>query len=125
VTEVESQGADQYVIPGPPGIAYEATWGRKRVNSATFIARVFERELSGGMELWHCDHKHPSKATAADCARVMAHEVATRAMAEYRKVLAAMDTLSLTAALRELLPDVESVTVTNDDGTDARTYDLR
>jgi hypothetical protein len=122
---MESQGADQYVIPGPPGIVYEATWGRKRVNSATFISRVFEREEGGGMELWHCDHKHPSRAIAADCARAMAHEIAQRAVSAHQETLAAMGSLNLREALRDLLPGVESVTFANSDGTDVRTYDLR
>lgn len=122
---MESQGADQYAIPGPPGIVYEATWGRKRVNSATFISRVFEREEGGGMELWHCDHQHPSRATAADCARVEAHLIAQKAVLEYTENRIAMDPESLRRALGELLPGVSSVTFTDADGAHTRTYGLR
>jgi hypothetical protein len=55
-------------IAARPGIRYEACWGRKTFKAATFIARVYEWVDGGGMELWHCNHKHPDKAAAQDCA---------------------------------------------------------
>jgi hypothetical protein len=56
-------------IAGLPGTRYEACWGRKTLKAATFIGRVYEWVDGGGVELWHCGHRHPSKAAAQDCAR--------------------------------------------------------
>jgi hypothetical protein len=70
-------------VQGPPGIAYEAAWGRKSVRSPTFIGRVYERVSGGGVELWHCDHKHPGRAEAEACALAEAREIAARELAAY------------------------------------------
>jgi hypothetical protein len=72
------------VIPGPPGIRYEATPGRKTPRSTTFIGRVYERVDGGGMQLWACDHKHPDQVQARDCAVAEANAIAARALADYR-----------------------------------------
>lgn len=68
------------IIDGPDGTRYEAHWGRKRVNSVTFIGRVHLLEPGGGLDLWRCDHKHPMKAEAEACAQV---EAAKRAAAAF------------------------------------------
>jgi hypothetical protein len=75
---------DEVLVPGPPGIRYEATWGRKTVKSKTFIGRVYERVEGGGMQLWACDHKHLSQAEALDCAVAQAKVIAAQALADYR-----------------------------------------
>ena len=56
------------VIGADKNTRFEPTWGRKRSNSRTFISRVYMHEPGGGMEVWHCDHKHPTKDAATDCA---------------------------------------------------------
>lgn len=63
-------------IQGPPGIRYEATWGRKRSKAATFIGRVYEQVDGGGMQLWACDHKHATRAEAHACAETEATAMA-------------------------------------------------
>jgi hypothetical protein len=68
-------------ITGLPGIRYEACWGRKTLKAATFIGRVYEWVEGGGMELWHCDHKHPDKTAAQECARQWAEDYAARQQA--------------------------------------------
>lgn len=82
-------------IMGLPGIRYEACWGRKTLKATTFIGRAYEWAAGGGMELWHCDHKHPSKATAQDCARQWAEAHAARQQAT------APDAAAERAAMRE------------------------
>jgi len=74
----------EVIIPGPPGIRYEATPGRKTARSTTFIGRVYERADGGGMQLWACDHKHPDQVQARDCAVAEANAIATWALADYR-----------------------------------------
>jgi hypothetical protein len=69
------------IIAGLPGIRYEACWGRATLKAATFIGRVYEWVEGGGVELWHCDHKHPGKATAQECARDWAGQHAARQQA--------------------------------------------
>ncbi len=83
------------MIAGLPGIRYEACWGRKTLKAATFIGRVYERVEGGGMELWHCDHQHPSKAAAQDCALDWAQQYAARQQAT------AADPAADLAAMRE------------------------
>jgi hypothetical protein len=83
-------------IAGQPGIRYEACWGRKTLKAATFIGRAWEWVEGGGMELWHCDHKHPSKATAQECARQWAEEYAAA-----RQQATAPDPAADLAAMRE------------------------
>ena len=77
------------------------------------------------MELWHCEHKHPSKSDAAACARVRAREISAEAIRKHQEVLEAMEPLNLRAALRELLPEVDSVTLMGEHGEDPREYRLR
>jgi hypothetical protein len=82
-------------IAGLPGIRYEACWGRKTLKATTFIGRAYEWVEGGGMELWHCDHKHPDKAAAQNCARQWAEEYAARQQAT------APDPAADLAAMRE------------------------
>src|SRR5260370_40887697 len=74
----------EVIIPGPPGIRYEATPGRKTASSTTFIGRVYERADGGGMQLWACDHKHPDQVQARDCAVAEANAISAQALADYR-----------------------------------------
>ncbi len=73
-------------IPGAPGTAYEATWGRKTMKSKTFTGRVYAMDESGdgGLQVFACDHKHPDQASAQDCALGEALVLAKRELDAYR-----------------------------------------
>src|SRR5712691_1742784 len=90
------------IVPGVPGIRYEATGGRKTAKTKTFIGRVHERAEGGGMQLWACDHNHPDEAQALDCATAEAKAIAARALADYRPP----DVQALRDAVAEAFPGV-------------------
>jgi hypothetical protein len=69
------------IMAALPGTRYEACWGRKTLKAATFTGRACEWVEGGGMELWHCDHKHPGKTAAQECARQWAEAHAARQQA--------------------------------------------
>lgn len=60
----------EVMIAGPPGIRYEASWGRRppRKSTSWWAGVVHERADGGGMELWHCEHRHATEREALDCA---------------------------------------------------------
>ncbi|MCW2904038.1 MAG: hypothetical protein JWO67_6303 [Streptosporangiaceae bacterium] len=101
-------------VPGPPGLAYEATWGRKTARSRTFIGRVYEVVEGGGMQLFACDHQHPDQASAHDCARAEAEAVARRAAAAAAGL---PDGEAMRRAIAESLPGISRIMFVGDDGT--------
>jgi hypothetical protein len=113
------------VIQGPPGIRYEVTWGRTRMNSKTYIARVYECGDGGSMQLWACSHKHPIQAAAVACGWDWAVPYAEQQIAHHAEIVAEMTPENLLNALRQALPGVTSVTFSGEPGTGERTYDLR
>jgi len=78
-------GLREFRLPGVPGITYEASWGRRppRKSTTWWVGVVHERG-GGGMELWHCSHRHSTELEALDCAVGWAAAKAAQELADYQ-----------------------------------------
>jgi hypothetical protein len=75
----------EVMVAGPPGITYEASWGRRppRKSTTWWAGVVHERVDGGGMELWSCEHRHQAEAQALACAVAWATGKARQELAAY------------------------------------------
>jgi hypothetical protein len=76
----------EVMVPGAPGVRYEASWGRRppRKSTTWWAGVVHELVDGGGMELWHCDHRHRGEQEALDCAVEWARAKAAAELAAYQ-----------------------------------------
>lgn len=76
----------EVLVPGVPGIIYEASRGRRppRKSTSWWAGVVHERVDGGGMELWHCGHRHAAEREALECAVEWASAKAAQELADYQ-----------------------------------------
>jgi hypothetical protein len=74
------------IVPGVPGVRYEADWGRRPTRKSTTWWAGVVRELvdGGGMELWHCTHRHAGETEALDCAVAWAQAKGAQELAAHQ-----------------------------------------
>jgi hypothetical protein len=74
------------IVPGVPGVRYEAHWGRRSPRKSTtwWVGVVQELVDGGGMELWQCTQQHAGEAEALDCAVAWAQAKAAQELAAHQ-----------------------------------------